>query len=227
MNVVLLKKNNDAVNIKEQQNVIIKYAHKQGIRLDATEIEASKQDSALEERQEFRGFLRSLNHSDMVLIYDFTTLSYDTAELTKILKCFFEREISLHLCKLEIFLSCDSSALDTLSLLSDFRQNSLSTRKQSSLGRPKGRMSQSKFDMHRAQIVELLIQKESVSAIAKILQVSRTSLKDYINSRGLKELATAKILLLNAEIKPQSNLIINNEKCSLIGAQKGTKNGDM
>ena len=53
-------------------------------------------------------------------------------------------------------------------------------------------MSKSKFDAYRPQIIELLENRTSISEIAKILQVSRTSLKDYVNSRALKSLSKQK-----------------------------------
>jgi predicted DNA-binding protein YlxM (UPF0122 family) len=79
-------------------------------------------------------------------------------------------------------------------------------------------MSKSKFDAYRPQIIELLENRTSISEIAKILQVSRTSLKDYVNSRGLKELVKAKINLLQSThkqplITTKSNVV---KECSLI-----------
>jgi DNA-binding CsgD family transcriptional regulator len=56
------------------------------------------------------------------------------------------------------------------------------------IGRPKGSKSSSKFDIYQTQILRLLGEGMSVSAIARELEVSRSSLKDYIESRGIKEL---------------------------------------
>ena len=63
----------------------------------------------------------------------------------------------------------------------------------------------------------MLENRKSVSDIAKILNVSRTSLKDYINSRGLKDLVKAKVLLLKSSKKQPLNVKIRPPKeCSLI-----------
>jgi len=88
---------------------------------------------------------------------------------------------------------------------------------QSSQGRPKGRMSKSKFDIYRAEIIEQLSLGSSVSKISRSLSVSRTSLKDYINSRGLKELVVAKKEFLKEEpIKKMKKIVNTEEDCSLI-----------
>jgi len=71
-------------------------------------------------------------------------------------------------------------------LLNKLRQEE--KEKTNQIGRPKGSKSSSKFDVYRGEIISLLSDGESVSAIARELKVSRSSLKDYIESRGIKEL---------------------------------------
>lgn len=227
MNVVLLKNNTEKENIKDQQKIIIKYAEAHSISLDATEIESSSHSIILEERQEFKGFLRSLNENGSVLIYDLWTFTNDVGELSKVLKCLLERSITVHLCFEGIFIDNTISPLELLTLLSEFRDKSMFIDKSIVQGRPKGRMSKSKFDIHRTQVVELLSEKESVSSIAKTLKVSRTSLKDYINSRGLKDLAHAKISLLGATTKMRKNVTIEGKKCSLSKENKEGNNVNM
>jgi DNA-binding CsgD family transcriptional regulator len=60
--------------------------------------------------------------------------------------------------------------------------------KTNQIGRPKGSKSSSKFDIYQREIISHLSEGMSVSAIARELDVSRSSLKDYIESRGIKEL---------------------------------------
>jgi len=229
MNVVLLKNKNARVNIKEQQHTIITYAKNTHISLDTTEIENSDQDIILEDRQKFKGFLRSLSQNDTILVYDLWTFTDDTGELTKVLKCLFERNIIIHLCKDGTIISNDESPLELLTVLSLFRKKIISINRFSTQGRPKGRMSKSKFDIYRAKIVELLTTNTSVSGISKILGVSRTSLKDYINSRGLKDLAQAKTVLLGITPKEKviKKVIKNKEECTLIKNTKETNNVSM
>ncbi len=217
MNIVLLKSKTDKANITTQQENVIKYARLHNIRLDTTEIEGSNNFTLLEERSEFRGFLRSLDYADHILIYDLWVFSKDMGELTKILECFLKRDISVHLCNLNLIVDMKTTPLELMTILSQYREKNLIKKVKNIQGRPKGRMSKSKFDSFRVEIINQLSKNDSVSKIARTLEVSRTSLKDYINSRGLKELVEAKKTLLGEKpVKKQKKRINTKEECSLI-----------
>lgn len=215
MNIVLLKNRIDDLNITVQQKQVLKYAHHHGIKIDTTEIENSNPSLELEDRKEFKGFLRSLEKEDHILIFDLSTLSSSVEELVKIFECLLTRFISVHIAESGTTIDVNSKPLILLELLSKQRElNSLE--KEKTQGRPKGRMSKSKFDIYRPQVIELLENRISVSEIAKILHVSRTSLKDYINSRGLKDLVKAKITLLKSPKKHSQATQHTPKECSLI-----------
>lgn len=221
MNIVLLKGQGSIIDIKAQQQAIIKYAKSNSLSLDHTEIEGSIDGYVLEERKEFKGFLRSLNVDDHILIYDLHTLSSDVGELVKVFDCFFGRSITLHIASKNSSLCSETNALDVLQVLSKFREDIIHSDEKKTQGRPKGRMSKSKFDTHRNAIIDLLAQGASVSKVAKTLHVSRTSLKDYINSRGLKDLVKAKLTLLgNKGVQTFKPVVKENKEklneCSLI-----------
>lgn len=220
MNIALLKSKTDKANIIAQQNTIIKCARNSGISLDSTEIEGSDSSKVLEERKEFKGFLRSLNDNDSVLVYDLWVFSDDIGELTKILECLLNRSVTTYVCSQNTRIGNDTPVLDVLAILSDHREKTLVKNKEIAQGRPKGRMSKSKFDGQRTEIIKLLEEGNAVSKIARTLEVSRTSLKDYINSRGLKDLVEAKkTLLTKKQIEKPQNTISKKEECTLI---KGT-----
>jgi hypothetical protein len=63
------------------------------------------------------------------------------------------------------------------------------------IGRPKGSRSSSKFDPYLDQIIGFIRNNVSVSAMAREMNVSRSSLKDYIESRELKEVAKGLVTL--------------------------------
>ncbi len=217
MNIALLKSKTDKVNITTQQESIIKYARLNSIRLEATEIESSDNTTVLENRSEFKGFLRSLSFNDSILIYDLWVFSNDMGELTKILECLLTREINIYICSLNISIDKNTSPLELLTVLTQYREKNLLKKTENAQGRPKGRMSKSKFDSRRVEIIDLLSLGNSVSKISRTLEVSRTSLKDYINSRGLKELVEAKKSLLDENpIKKTKKQIKTKEECSLI-----------
>ncbi|AFL67453.1 recombinase family protein [Sulfurospirillum barnesii] len=196
MNIALLKNQNRITPVTTQQKQILKYAHHHSMSVDSTEIENSEFSFSLEERREFRGFLRSLNENDHLIIFDLHTFSENTMELIKIFECLLKRSISVHIADINACIHVKSEPVALLELLlrhQEFQQNDMKEKKN---GRPKGRISKSKFDVHRSLIIELLEAKEPITQIAKTLHVSRTSLKDYVNSRGLKELVKAKVSLL-------------------------------
>jgi DNA invertase Pin-like site-specific DNA recombinase len=218
MNIVLLKSRSDNAPIIVQQKQILKYAHHHDLKIDTTEIENSDPTLELEERKEFKGFLRSLSKLDHVIIFDLLTFSNNVEELVKVFECLLKRSISVHIADVNVCIHVDSKPLVLLELLVKQRELNKKLDKEKAQGRPKGRMSKSKFDAYRPQIIELLENRTSISEIAKILQVSRTSLKDYVNSRGLKELVKAKINLLQSThkqplITTKSNVV---KECSLI-----------
>jgi len=192
MNIVLLKNRSDDAPIIVQQKQIMKYAHHHDLKIDTTEIENSDPTLELEERKEFKGFLRSLSKNDHIIIFDLSTFSNNIEELIKVFECLLTRSISVHIADANVCIHVDAKPLMLLELLVKQRELNQTLDKEKTQGRPKGRMSKSKFDMYRPQVIELLENRTSISEIAKILHVSRTSLKDYVNSRGLKEIVKAK-----------------------------------
>jgi len=80
-----------------------------------------------------------------------------------------------------------------LGLIDQLRQTMQSESKRV-IGRPKGSKSNSKFDQYINQIIVYLKEKKSVSEMSRLLGVSRSSLKDYIESRELKQVAFGSLL---------------------------------
>jgi len=218
MNIVLLKTRSDDSSMVVQQKQILKYAHHHDLVIDTTEVENSDPTLELEERKEFKGFLRSLSKNDHIIIFDLLTFSNNVEELVKIFECLLTRSISIHIADANVCIHVDSKPLILLDLLVKQRELNKNIDKEKAQGRPKGRMSKSKFDTYRPQVIELLENRTSISEIAKILHVSRTSLKDYVNSRGLKELVKAKATLLLSSHKQPLTLakLPVTKECSLI-----------
>jgi len=213
MIIALLKNRSDDSHITIQQKQIFKYAHHHDLKIDTTEIESSDRSLELEDRKEFKGFLRSLSANDHIIIFDLVTFSHNVEELVKVFECLLTRSISIHIADANLCINVDSKPLVLLELLVKQRELNKNMETEKTQGRPKGRMSKSKFDIHRPYIIELLEEKTSISEIAKILNVSRTSLKDYVNSRGLKDLVKAKLSLLkspNKETTHQNLLLLKS-----------------
>ena len=187
------------------------------IAIDSVKIDDSVQKSLLEERKNLFDFLYSLKEKDVVLVYDLWVFSKRVGELTKIFSCLLKRDITLHISKRKYILDLKTPLIVLMELLSKQREINLKKEK-NSLGRPKGSFSKSKFDKHKNDILKMLDKGLSVSKIAKELNFCRSSLKDYINSRGLKEIVNSQ--RVGQKIKKLQTIdkrdIKFDEKCALL-----------
>ncbi len=174
-------------NLSQQQRAILSFALTQGLQIDKEVIEYSTKSRPIEEREEFEKFLRSLNEGvDRIIIDHLAILSDVVEELVKVINCMLSRGITLYIANTGTMVHKETPLVEVFPLLNDLREAQKA--KTGQIGRPKGSRSSSKFDVYQAQIISLLKEGMSVSAIARELNVSRSSLKDYIESRGIREL---------------------------------------
>ena len=215
MNIILLKAKDPKTNVINQQKHIFRFANQNMLDIDSTEIDNSSLNEKLESKNELKGFLRSLDCNDNILIYSLATFSSNIEELIKILNCLFERRIAVYVTNINLKVTKDAKAGEIFSLLLKEIDNFMDIKRVVTQGRPKGRMSKSKFDIYRLEIIGYLEKKYSVLKISRLLAISRSSLKDYINSRGLKDLVkTRKKLLKEKDFK--TKLDIAKPQCKII-----------
>lgn len=172
--------------LSEQQRNILSFALTQGLHIDKEVIEYSTKNRPIEEREEFEKFLRSLENGDTIVVEHLAILSDVVEEIVKVINCMLSRGITLYVAGSRAAVRKETPLVEVFPLLNDLREAQKA--KTGQIGRPKGSRSSSKFDVHQARIIELLKEGLSVSAIARELNVSRSSLKDYIESRGIREL---------------------------------------
>lgn len=173
-------------NLIEQQKDILSFAINRGLKIDKEVVEYATKNLSIEERGEFESFLQSMQMGDSVIISTLSILSDRASELIKVINCMLSRGIDVWIANSNILLNRDTNMVEIFPLLNELSE--LEKKKSTSIGRPKGSRSNSKFDIYKTEIITLLNDGLSVSAIARELSVSRSSLKDYIESRGLKEL---------------------------------------
>lgn len=177
-------------NLVSQKQNILSFSHHEQLEIDKEVVEYSTKNLLIEDRNEFEFFLKSLSDGEhTVIVSSLAILSTRVDELVKIIGCVLSHNVDLWVCSSNILINRQSSMVDVFPLLEKQRVE----RKDKSvrIGRPKGSRSGSKFDVFHSRIIDLLSEEESVSAIARELKVSRSSLKDYIESRGLKELVNS------------------------------------
>ncbi|WP_353661622.1 recombinase family protein [Hydrogenimonas sp. SS33] len=173
-------------NLTRQQKEVVGYALTKGFEIDKEVVEHSSKNRPIEERKQFEEFMHSMKEGDSLIVDDIWTLSNRVDELVKILGCTISRKVDLHVASRGLTVTKETPVGSILPLLNELREEERG--RHSGVGRPKGSKSRSKFDTLQPQILQMLKEGESVSSIARSLGASRSSLKDYIESRSLREL---------------------------------------
>jgi len=212
--IIFLRGKNQNYSISTQQSFILDYAKKHNIAINLTELDDSPYSVCLEERSSFLEFLSSLKEGDTILVYDIDMFSNKVGELVKIFNCIFKHNITVHVCNDNIVIDKNISITFIFDYLSKKREVNRTNQKTVS-GRPKGSFSKSKFDKYKEEIIQMLEKGTSVNQIASTLKVSRSSLKDYINSRSLKEIAGLKNLSINSSINLYNHNYKESKRCPL------------
>ncbi|MDX1294673.1 MAG: recombinase family protein [Sulfurimonadaceae bacterium] len=171
----------------EQLKLVNAYIEQQGITVDREFIDQVSQNKRLSERDEVVSLFRPLRDG-VVIVYDVWVLSSVIEDLVQMLSCLLKNGMQVHFVKPSVVIDRDSDTMVVLGLIDQLRQT-LQQDEKKAIGRPKGSRSASKFDQYHDDIIEYLRARKSVSEMARIFGVSRSSLKDYIESRELKEVA--------------------------------------
>jgi DNA invertase Pin-like site-specific DNA recombinase len=192
-------------NLSEQQRNILSFALTQNMNIDKEVVEYSSKNRPIEERQQFESFMHSLKEGDAVVADTLSVISYNAEEIVKVINCVLSRGINLYVCNAKSVINKDTPLVEVFPLFNDLREAQKA--KTGQIGRPKGSRSSSKFDAYQPQIITFLKEGMSVSAIARKLEVSRSSLKDYIESRGLRELVEGSWMEI---VEPSENGGVDN-----------------
>jgi len=149
-------------------------------------------------------------------VYDFWVLSSKVGELVKLFTCFFKKSITLINCSKNIMIDKNTPSLLSLGVINEFRDETLKEVDVIKSGRPRGSISKSKFDKLRNEILNSLKKGDAVSKIARELGVNRSSLKDYINTRNLKDIAISRGMQSDIDVaKISNNAVLESIKCPL------------
>jgi len=173
-------------HLADQQRDILSFSLKEDLKIDKEVVEYATKNLLVDEREEFEEFLQSMQDGTTVIVSSLFILSDRAEELIKVINCMLSHNVTLWIVDSNMKMNKETKMVDIFPLLNKLRQEE--KEKTNQIGRPKGSKSSSKFDIYRGEIISLLSEGESVSAIARELKVSRSSLKDYIESRGIKEL---------------------------------------
>lgn len=197
MTVSYIRPDKDFENVYEQLKLINAYSEQLDLPIETEMIDQLSQNKRLSERGDVVQLFRSLKN-DTVLIYDTWVLSTNIEDIVQMFSCLLKNSIEVHFVKQGIIINAQSDTMVVLGLIDQLRQWVQNEAKKG-IGRPKGSKSVSKFDKQLDEIITLLKSGNSVSEISRLLKVSRSSLKDYVESRELKTLVNGVVLSNNGE----------------------------
>lgn len=200
-------KNFDAAG--EQLQLINSYAHSKNIVIDDEFIDHTSQNKRLEQRLHVTDYFKS-NEGATLLVYDVWVLSTNMEDIIQMFSCMLKKKFSIHFIKQSVIISEQSNAVLVLGLIDQLRVRMQNDSKRVT-GRPKGSKSNSKFDKHVNEIITCIKEKKSVSEIARQIGKSRSSLKDYIESRELKLVAHGS--LVHPSLENAEEQLINKISC--------------
>lgn len=194
----------------DQLQLINSYAISHNLTIDDEFVDQTSQNKRLQERTNVTKYFESKVGATL-LVYDVWVLSTNMEDLIQMFSCLLKNDFKVHFIKQSVIISAQSSAMLVFGLLDQLRQKMQSESKRV-IGRPKGSKSNSKFDKYINEIILYIKEKKSVSEMARLLGVSRSSLKDYIESRELKEVAFGSLLPKSA--KDAEEQLISMISCS-------------
>ena len=182
-------------HLSEQQSDILSFALRQDLDIDKEVVEYATKNLLLDERKDFEAFLQTMQEGYTVIVSSLFVLSDKIEELIKVINCMLSHSVNLWIVDSDMLMNKETEMVEIFPLLDTLREEK--KEKNSQIGRPKGSKSSSKFDIYQREIISFLRDGMNVSAIARELGVSRSSLKDYIESRGIRELVEGAWMELN------------------------------
>ncbi len=210
MVIAYIRPDKNFAPVHEQLQLINSYAIANNLVIDDEFVDYTSQNKRLVERSEVTKYFQS-KHSTTILIYDVWVLTTNMEDLIQMFSCLLKNEHEVHFLKQSVIITQRSNVMLVLGLMEQLRQR-LQNDSKRVIGRPKGSRSNSKFDVYINELIAFIRDGKSVSEMARILNVSRSSLKDYIESRELKQVAFGS--LLPEAQKDAEEQVINTITCS-------------
>ena len=196
-------------SVHEQLQLINSYTISNNLVVDDEFIDHTSQNKRLSDREEVTQYFHD-HEGATLLVYDVWVLSTNMEDIIQMFSCLLKHKIKVNFVKRSVEMSQESGAMLVLGLMDQLRQT-VQNQDKKLIGRPKGSKSSSKFDIFINEILQYIKEKKSVSEMARLLGVSRSSLKDYISSRELKEVAFGSLLPDNGNNAEQT--VIDTISC--------------
>lgn len=188
----------DKQTVENQRFEILKYADVNNLRIDQWVEETVSSKKKLQDRV-LGNILNKLSKEDILIVSELSRLGRNLMEVMSILHNCMENEVKVHTIKEQYELGNNISSkvlAFAFSLSAEIERQLISQRTKEALarkksegkvlGRPKGSLSKhTKLTGKEAEIKMLLSKKISYTAIGRILNVHRKTVKSFVESRGL------------------------------------------
>lgn len=199
-NIAYLRISTDKQDLKSQKLEILDYAHKKNLKIsEFLEIQSSSRKSSKNRMLDL--LFEKLKSGDTLIVSELSRLARSLGQIIQIVDHLVKHKIKLITIKENININPKGQDIQTkvmvtlFGLFAEIERDLISQRTKAGLraarekgkilGRPKGALGISKLDGKEEEIKEYLRKKVSKSSIAKILEVSRTCLYSFIESRKL------------------------------------------
>jgi DNA invertase Pin-like site-specific DNA recombinase len=186
-------------DLNSQRLTILDYAHRQGLRVD-TFVEARVSSRHAAVKRGLHTVLEQVHPGDLILVSELSRLGRSVGQIIQLVDRLINQRVRLVAIKEHIQLNgaqnLQTKVMITMfGLFAEIERDLIAERTKEGLaaarakgrlpGRPKGVLGASKLTGREAEIQSLLAKTVSKASIAKILDVSRSTLHHFIESRRL------------------------------------------
>jgi len=194
-----LRVSKDTQDVKNQKLAILEFAQKEKMEVHHfIELSVSSRKSTKERKID--QLLEQLSYGDTLIVSELSRMGRSVGEIITIVDKLVKKSIRFIAIKEGIRLNGEQSLqtkvmITMFSLFAEMERELISMRTKEALakakaegkklGRPKGALGKSKLDSRKEEVKKLLELKVSKASIAKITGVDRSTLYNFIKSRGI------------------------------------------
>jgi DNA invertase Pin-like site-specific DNA recombinase len=185
--------------LENQKLEILEYAQKEGLKIDTfMELQISSRKTT--KARQIDSLLEALQEEDTLIVSELSRLGRSVGQIIQIVDTLIKKKIKFIAVKQGMIINGKSDIqtkvmVTMFGLFAEIERDLISERTKAGLaaarakgkllGRPKGTLGKSKLDGKEEEIKDFLAKGVNKTAIAKILEISRTALHSFIVSRKL------------------------------------------